>query len=269
MKFGKKGLVSIILSCLFFVAAIVVFCLNLTIWSELSNHKLINALIGVIIFVGIIFLVIAFFDKEALGGKKKIITTKMMAVVGVMSAISAVLYLFVKFPLPIFPSFLDIQVSEIPALIVGYAYGPFAGVLVLLIRFIIKLPQSGTFCVGEIGDLIIGIALVIPSSLIYRKYKTFKGAILSFIISAFLATFVAMLANWIILIPCYVYFYFGGNFEAVVKICAVAMPKINATNFMPLYLFGAVLPFNLLRYSLVGVITFLIYKRIHILINRI
>ena len=49
-------------------------------------------------------------------------TTKTLAKVAVLSALSFVLYMWVKFPLPmLFPSFLDIQVSELPALIGGFS----------------------------------------------------------------------------------------------------------------------------------------------------
>ena len=90
-------------------------------------------------------------------------TVKEIALIGVQGALASLLYIFVKFPLPIFPSFLDLQVSEIPALITSFMYGPYAGAMVILIRFIIKLPFSGTAGVGEIADLIIGLVVVIIS----------------------------------------------------------------------------------------------------------
>ena len=44
---------------------------------------------------------------------------------------------------------------------------------------------------------------------------------------------------------------------------------VTDSNFMFYYLFVGVLPFNLFRYVLVFVITLLLYKRLHIVINQI
>ena len=72
-------------------------------------------------------------------------TTKTLAKVAVLSALSFVLYMWVKFPLPmLFPSFLDIQVSELPALIGGFSMGPLAGCVVIVIKCLIKMPFSTT-----------------------------------------------------------------------------------------------------------------------------
>ena len=178
------------------------------------------------------------------------------------------LYIFVKFPLPIFPSFLDLQVSEIPALITSFMYGPYAGAMVILIRFIIKLPFSGTAGVGEIADLIIGLVVVIISGIIYGKKHTFKGAVVGMSTSMVTGTVLACLANWLILIPFYLQLYFNGSMAPLVGMCKM-IPGINETNFMPLYIFVGVLPFNLLRFIIVFVLTVLLYKRISFLFKKI
>ena len=101
--------------------------------------------------------------------------------------------------------------KEIPALITSFAYGPIAGAIVIVIRCLIKLPFTGTACVGELADLLIGLSLVIPAGIIYKRHKSLKGALAAFAISASIATVVALVANWLILIPFYIDFYFGGS----------------------------------------------------------
>lgn len=263
MKFSKK-IILLIIGGLLFITSLILLILNLTKWHDSNTY----AAFGLIIFIAIMFLLIALFDKEDLNSKKKIVNTKMIAIVAIMSAFSAILYMFVKFPLPFFPSFLDIQVSEIPALIAGYALGPIAGSLVLVVRFLIKLPFSSTAMVGELADLIMSLALIIPASLIYKRHKNLKGALISFAVGGFFATGIAVLANWAILIPFYLKFFFNGNVNALVGLCSM-IPNINAENYMGLYLLYGALPFNLLRYSIVGILTFLLYKRIHFLIKKI
>lgn len=87
------------------------------------------------------------------------------------SALAFVLY-NIKFPLPfMFPSFLDIQISELPALIAGFSMGPISGCLVIIIKCLLKFPLSSTFFVGEATDILLGICFVVPSSLIYNSRK--------------------------------------------------------------------------------------------------
>ena len=73
-----------------------------------------------------------------------------MTKVAIFSAISIVLY-FIKFPLPfLFPDFLDIQFSNLPAILGGLVMGPIGGVLIVVIRTLIKLPFTSTAGVGEL-----------------------------------------------------------------------------------------------------------------------
>ena len=119
----------------------------------------INILGSIILFIGFAFLYLAFKKVE------RKLNVRQMTLVGIMSSLSVILYYFVKFNLPFFPPWLDIQVSEIPALITGFAYGPYAGFLVIFIRFVVKLPATITAGVGELADLILSAALVIISSM--------------------------------------------------------------------------------------------------------
>lgn len=223
----------------------------------------INIVGTIILFVGICFF-IAFLQH---GKEIKSLTVKQMTMVAIQSAITVILYYFVKINLPIFPGFLDIQVSEIPALITSFAYGPYVGCLIILIRFIIKLPATITAGVGEVADLLIGCTLIITTGLIYKKHRTFKGALVGTEVGVFVATVVACLANWLILIPAYVQI---AHFplSAIVGMCSM-IPGITEANFMPLYIFVGVLPFNLFRFIIVFALTFLLYKRVHKLIIRL
>ncbi|MBR4495900.1 MAG: ECF transporter S component [Acholeplasmatales bacterium] len=202
----------------------------------------------------------------------KKMTIKQMAVIGVFSALSIILYYFGKFNLPIFPSWLDIQFSEIPALIISFMYGPVSGILIILVRFFCKLPGTSTVGVGEMADLLIGLTLIIVSGLIYKKHKNIKGAVNALIFGMLAATVVATISNWLLLIPAYK--GIAGYPQALLTggmdlIISGNKGVVTDDNFMVYYLFIGVVPFNLLRYSLVFTITFLLYKRLHMLINHI
>ena len=192
---------------------------------------------------------------------KKIVTPAYITKVAVLSAISFILYMFAKFSLPfMFPSFLDMQFSELPAILAGFSLGPVAGALVIVIKCLIKFPFSGTAFVGEITDIVLGILYVVPASIIYHRNKSKKNAIIGMAVGTAVATVGAILLNRFVSVPFYVQFYFKGNFGVIVKMCSALYPSMTEKTFYSFYLFLAVLPFNILRLGLVSVVTFLVYK---------
>ncbi len=200
---------------------------------------------------------------------QKVFSTKNIARIAVFSAFATVLYAFVKFPLPfMFPGFLEFQISELPALLAGYMMGPVAGCLVVLIKTLLKMLIMGTHTsgVGELGDFLLGITFVITASLIYKKHRSKKGALISLVAGSAALTVVSLLVNAFILIPFYSEVM---GMEAIVDQMTGLFPNITKQNFMLYYLPLSVLPFNLLRCIFSSVITFLVYKRLSRLFDRI
>lgn len=197
----------------------------------------------------------------------KVFTTKNITRLAIFCALSFVLYMWVKFPLPfIFPAFLDFQISELPALLAGYMMGPVAGCIVVVVKFLLKLPFTSTAGVGELADLILGLAFVLTSSLIYRANRSKKGAAISLVIGSVACVAVSIAVNAFILIPFYSNVY---GISAVIGMLVKLFPSINEQNLMSYYLPLSVLPFNALRCALSGLITFLVYKRLQRLFDRI
>lgn len=191
-------------------------------------------------------------------------TIDYMTKVAIFSGLSSILYFIPKFPLPfLFPSFLEIQFSNLPAILGSFILGPLAGVLVLTIRTLIKLPFSSTACVGELADYLIGLAAVLVSSIIYRKTKTKKGGVIALIFGSVAWVLMAIITNYSFLIDFYAKFYAdAGGIQMIIEVCKKVLPSINENNFMKIYLLGAVLPFNLLLSTIVSIVTFMVYKRI-------
>ena len=200
----------------------------------------------------------------------KKMTVKQMAVIGIFSALSIILYYFAKFNLPIFPSWLDFQFSDVPALIVSFMYGPFSGALVIVVRFFCKLPGTSTVGVGELADLLIGLAFVVVAGIIYKKHRTLKGALCATSLGILAGTAMGVFANFTILIPAYKGIAGFPQAALTVTMDTIISGKqgvVTDENFMAYYLLVGVLPFNLLRYTMVFVITFALYKRLSIFIN--
>jgi len=191
----------------------------------------------------------------------KRITPAYLTKVAVLTAISFILYMFLKFSLPfLFPSFLDMQFSELPAILAGFSLGPVAGVVVILLKCLLKFPFTSTAFVGEITDMVLGILYVLPASILYSRNKSKRNAVIGLILGTICSTVGALLLNRFVSVPFYVEFFFGGNFDVIVNICAPLYPSMTRDTFYLYYLSAAVLPFNLLRLGLVSVITFLVYK---------
>lgn len=191
--------------------------------------------------------------------------------VAIFSALSTVLYVWVKFPLPfLFPAFLDIQFSNLPAILAGLSLGPLGGALVVIIRTLGKLAitGSGTAYVGELADLLIGLATVLTISFIYKFNRTKKGGIIALLVGTIVWIISAVLMNWLFIIPAYIKLMFNGTAAPLISMCQSVLPNMNENNFMAMYIFGAALPFNTLLATIVGIITFFVYKRISMIFKK-
>ena len=200
--------------------------------------------------------------------KKSPITTKFIARTGLFAAMSIILYLIpgLKFSVPFFPSFLEFHFDEVPALIAGFAYGPLSAFFVILVKTIVKLPMSGTMCVGELADFIYSCAFVVPAALIYKKHRNIKGALISLIIATAIQVLVSSLITTYLILDFYI-FMMGLPKAAIMAMCKAANP--NVTDLGLPFLFMVAMPFNAMKDAIVIVITFLLYKRMHKLIDKI
>ncbi len=224
------------------------------------------------IIFGVILLVYAFITLKIYSDHKikKPYTnvTRFLVRIGIFGAMSAILYVvpFLKFSLVIFPSFLEIHFDEIPAFIAGFAYGPLSAIAVLAIKTIIKLPFTSTLTVGELSDFIFSLAFILPATIIYKKNRSFKNALLGLVAGTFVQLVVSLLGNIYLMIPFYM-FMFNMSREQIVAIARVANPLIKDVEWT--YGLYAVLPFNLLKDAIICVITLLVYKSTHKIIDRL
>ncbi len=182
--------------------------------------------------------------------------------VAIFASIASLLYTvpFLQFKLPFFPQFLEFQFSNLPGILAGFVLGPVGGSLVIIIKTIVKLPMSGTMCVGEAADLIIGVSTVVVSSIIYNKKRDIKGGIIALSVGAIVWVFASVFANWAVLIRWYAHLF--GGMETIINMCKPVVPFINKENFMLVYLTVCCLPFNLLLSLITIVVTFFTYKHV-------
>lgn len=233
-----------------------------------SNMAIIELTLIIVFMIALVVLIIfAWRAENKIENKPKKI--KKMVVISILSALSVILYYFIKFPLgvilPFVPQFLDIHFSNVPIYIGGYLFGPISGSIIAIIRFIVKIPGSTTLGTGELADLVIGLATVLVSSIMYHRKKNKRTAITSAAAIMVVWIITAILANWLFILPFYMSLY---GFDAVLGMLKV-IPGIDASNYMLLYILYAVIPFNIVISGLVSGMTFLLYKRLSIIYKKI
>ena len=199
-------------------------------------------------------------------------TPARIAVIAMFATLSGILYVF-GFPIGVaFPSWLELNFSDIPALIGTFALGPLSGGIIVFVKILIKLIIKGTSTVfvGELADLVIGLAFVVPAGLIYKRHRTFKGALLGMTVGTVCSVAAAILANWLVLVPFYIKLFYNGSWEPLVNAMQALFGEgVTQDTFYNFYLWVSVLPFNILRCLIAVLVTLPVYKRISSLINRL
>ena len=193
-------------------------------------------------------------------------TLRKMSLIGLFSGITYLLYL-VRIPgFVFFPSFLEINLSEIPIFLVGFIYGPFASIFALLFRFAIAIPFSTTSLIGETADLMYSAAFILPATLIYQSNRTKIGALYGFIVGFFFQLLATSFLNVYWVTDIYLDLYFGSaeNFVGFIQ-------QTNPYVVDPYWslVWFVYLPFNMLKNTLIIATTLLIYKRVRLFINKL
>ena len=169
-------------------------------------------------------------------------STRRIATTALLCALAFVLT-FVE--IPIFPPapWLMYDPSGIVCLIAGFAYGPAAAAIVSVLGFV---PHVFMDPWGTLMAVLVALSLSVPAALIYRHVHTRKGAVIGLVVGALLAL-VAAIAGNLVITPIYTGW-------PVSEVAAIIVP--------------ALLPFNLIKFVIHGVVTFLVYKPISNLLNR-
>lgn len=215
----------------------------------------------------IILIVFCIVFKNAVKRRNNKITSKTISGTAIFLAMSIILYIVPIFniSLPIFPSFLKIHIDEIPVFISGFIFGPWSAIVILLLKTIVKLPLSSTMGVGELADFIYSLAFVLPATLIYKKRRNFKSALIGFSVSILIQLFVSTFLTTFVILKFYIYIMRWDE-DMILSLCQQVNPQVKTLSWP--FLFCIALPFNLLKDGVVIAITLLIYKKIHKLIEK-
>ncbi len=107
-------------------------------------------------------------------------------------------------------------------------------------------------------------SLAIPAALIYKHKKSKNSAVLGMAAGVVLMVVVACFTNSFILLPAYAK-AFHMPMDALIAMGTALNPRING---LTAFVLLAVAPFNLVKGTLVSVVTILIYKRVSTIIKN-
>lgn len=192
---------------------------------------------------------------------QKKVNVRTLAMTAILGAVATVL-MFISFSLPIIPSFVKLDFSELPALIAAFTMGPVSGAVVCLIKNLVNLPFTSTGGVGELCNFLMGVTFVVPAGLIYKYRKDRIGAVAGSFVGAVVMAALSFPINYFITYPFYAATMFP--MEAIMAAYQAINPNVE-TLTQALLWFNV--PFTFFKALCSVVITFLIYKRISPLIK--
>ncbi|MBQ2901644.1 MAG: ECF transporter S component [Agathobacter sp.] len=192
------------------------------------------------------------------GVKEKIITTRKVAMIGMFSAVAGMLMLF-EFPLPmIAPPFYELDFSELPVLICGFAFGPVAGVVTEFLKVLIKLfiKSTSTAFVGDLANFVVGCTMILPATILYHLKKSKKSAIIACVVGTICMAVFGTMFNAIYLIPAFAKLY-----QIPLESIIAMGNAINASvNDIVTFVIICVGPLNILKGAMISILTILVYK---------
>lgn len=170
-----------------------------------------------------------------------------------LSAIAFVLAYF-EFPVPLSPTFARMDLSDFPALIGAFAFGPVSGVMIELVKNALQLFSTSTGGVGEFANFLMGASYVLTAGLLYKFHKTKRMAWIAGISGSVVMGVVAALTNYFILLPLFEQFM---PLDQLIASFGEFIPFIQTKLDVVLY---NAFPFNLLKGLAITVVTMLVYK---------
>lgn len=205
--------------------------------------------------------------KHKISSKQIINYITQTAIFGGLAAILYCVPVF-QFNLPfVAPGFMKIHLDDIPILLSSLASGPIIGVFELLLKTIIKLPMTSTMGIGELGDLMYSLALILPASIIYKFNRTIKGAIIGIGTGLLSTLFFSSVVNLYTIFPFYKWLwglddgYIANSFDTIFH--------WGITNDSDIRLAILLLPFNAIKNAIVIAVTFVAYKPLRFLLEKV
>ncbi len=174
---------------------------------------------------------------------------------------------YMSFSLPIISPFAEFDLSALPELIGGFILGPLGAISIVITKIALTLVFQGSksMFTGELQNLILSLAYVLPVVLYYRTHRTKHGAKIALLLGSFISIIIAVFTNLYLIFPAFMALY-GMNWDSIVQMCAAVNPWIQDVPTMVAF---SIIPFNVISRAATSVIAFLVYKKISIPMKKL
>lgn len=226
-------------------------------WKQILDNL---AFVGVSLAIVVGLALLARLAEHFLPEKRKVSPARRVSIIGISAAIAAVLHVL-DFPLVVLaPEFYKLDFSELPVLLCGFYLGPSATVVCEGAKILLKLLLKGTSTafVGDLANFVVGCSLVLPATVFYHAHKSKHSAIIGLAIGTLVMTVFGSAFNAVYLLPKFAQLY-GIPLDTIIAMgTAIRGGVSNVSTFVLL----CVAPLNLLKGTVVSVLTMLLYKRV-------
>ena len=233
-----------------------VLCMN-GLWSQIvENLSFILTCLAIVVALALL----AKLAERLIPDMRKVSRARYVSIIGICAAIATVLHML-DFPLLFLaPDFYKVDFSELPVLLCGFYLGPTATVACEGIKIVLKLlfKSTSTAFVGDFANFAVGCSLVLPATIIYHAHKSRHSAIIGLVVGCLCMTVFGSAFNAIYLLPKFAQLY-GIPLEGIIGMGAKINGSINSVTSLVLI---CVAPLNLVKSTVVSVLTMLLYKRV-------
>lgn len=166
-----------------------------------------------------------------------------IAYIAVFTALSLALR-FLQFVILPAVSFLKFDFSDVFVLIGGYALGPVAGSVILVLKevFYGVIHGSSSVYVGELANILTTLPMLLITSVLYKKHKGIKSVLIFMAVASLVRVACSFPINWLLNFPAFCAFDWNKGMD---------MFMLN---------WHWVTLFNLIKTAILAVVTLLVYK---------
>lgn len=192
--------------------------------------------------------------------------THRITITAMLSAVAFAL-MFIEVPIPaLIPSFVKMDISDLPELLAAFSLGPVYGVVVALLKNLLHLLIKGTTSayVGELCNFALGSVFALVAGFIYQRKKTRKSALIGSIVGAALMAAISVPLNYFIVYPAYVVCY-GMPLDAIIGMYQAILPSSDSL-IKCLVIFN--MPFTFIKGLIDVALCFLIYKPLSPILHK-
>ncbi|MCD2136947.1 ECF transporter S component [Salinicoccus halitifaciens] len=168
-----------------------------------------------------------------------------LIIISILSAISFVLMLL-QFPIPFIPPYLTVDLSDIPAFIGFILYGGLTGSMIIILKILIYGLLAASEPIGPLANLLASFSLLLPVYFIYMRHKTTKSLIIGFIAGTISLTVVLSILNYFVLLPLY----------------GMIVDQTDIIENLRIIVTAGIIPFNIIKGIIVGLVALIIYKKL-------